>query len=107
MRWEEELMELYSTLGMQDCEQYIPPQPGHSTLFERHESGLETAKAADLERAVQPSLIAINGRGSCGEEGKERCLLLARAGLSSYLCRLCAMCVNPSMLGWYSHHHTR
>ena len=57
MRWEEELMELYSAPGMRDRERYIPPQPGHSTLLERHESGLETAKAVDLEWAVQPSLI--------------------------------------------------
>ena len=136
MRWEEELMELYSTPGKRDRERYIPPQPGHSMLLERHESDLETAKAVDLEWAVQPSLIlqsmvedlvakkvdfAISRlwyskveaeltpipRKEGKEEGKEGCLLLARAGLSSYLCRLCAMCVNPSMLGWYPQHHTR
>jgi hypothetical protein len=33
------------------------------------------------------------------EEGKKRCLFLARAGLSSYLSRLCTMCVNLSILG--------
>jgi hypothetical protein len=32
------------------------------------------------------------------KERKGSCFL-ARAGLSSYLCRLCPMCVNPSMLG--------
>jgi hypothetical protein len=38
-------------------ERNIPPQPGRSTLLERHESSLETAKAVDLEWAVQSSLI--------------------------------------------------
>jgi hypothetical protein len=31
--------------------------------------------------------------------GKRRMLLLARAGLSSYLCRLCTICVSQSRLG--------
>jgi hypothetical protein len=34
-----------------------------------------------------------------GGKGRERCLLLAQAGLSSYLCRLCTMCVSLSRLG--------
>ena len=33
------------------------------------------------------------------EQGKKRCLFLARAGLSSYLYRLRTMCINLSMLG--------
>jgi hypothetical protein len=58
MRWEEELMELYSAPGMRDrASENIPPQSGHLTLLERHESSLETAKAVDLEWAAQPSLI--------------------------------------------------
>jgi hypothetical protein len=32
-------------------------------------------------------------------KGGERCLLVARAGLSSYLCRLCTLCVHLSVLG--------
>jgi hypothetical protein len=31
--------------------------------------------------------------------GRKRCLLLARAGLSSYICGLCTMGVNLSVLG--------
>jgi hypothetical protein len=31
--------------------------------------------------------------------GRERCVPLARAGLSSYLCRLCTMCVSLPRLG--------
>ena len=33
-------------------------------------------------------------------------LVLAQAGLSSYLCRLCAMCDGlPRLGGWYLPHH--
>jgi hypothetical protein len=32
-------------------------------------------------------------------KGRERCLLLALAGLSGYLCRVCPMCVGSSRLG--------
>src|SRR5271170_7555244 len=35
--------------------------------------------------------------------GRERCLSLALAGLSSYLCRLCPMCVSLSRLGGSIH----
>jgi hypothetical protein len=34
-----------------------------------------------------------------GGKGRQRCLLLAQAGLSSYLCMLCTMCVSLSGLG--------
>lgn len=39
------------------------------------------------------------------EEGKKRGLLVAQAGLSSYLCRCTTLCVNLPILGWYPHHH--
>src|SRR5277367_6365273 len=33
------------------------------------------------------------------EKGRERCLLVAQAGLASYLCRLCTLSVHLSVLG--------
>ena len=36
-------------------------------------------------------------------KGKRKMLVLARAELSSYLCRLCAMCQSVYARGWYPH----
>ena len=38
-------------------------------------------------------------------KGKKK-LVLALAGLSSYLCSLCAMCQSVQARGWYPPHHT-
>ena len=38
-------------------------------------------------------------------KGKKKKLVLARGGLSSYLCRLCAICQSVQAREWYPPHH--
>jgi hypothetical protein len=40
------------------------------------------------------------------KKGKKKKLVLALAGLSSYLCSLCAVCHSVQARGWYPPHHT-
>jgi len=51
--------------------------------------------ACTVKSRPSPTAILTTKRG----KGRERCLLIALAGLSSYLCRLCPMYVNLSRLG--------
>jgi len=60
----------------------------------------------ELDFAVHASMYGkvqaepnINPDDQERREEKEKMLVLARAGLSSYLCRLCTMYVNLSVLG--------
>jgi hypothetical protein len=47
------------------------------------------------------------GRSNNQERKGKKKLVLALAGLSSYLCSLCAICQSVQARGWYPPHHNR
>ena len=62
---------------------------GRGAQHQQQQPGQDQLKPNDQER----------------RKGRERCSLVARAGLASYLCRLCTLCVHPSVLGGDIHPH--
>jgi hypothetical protein len=75
--------------------QQQPPALGEEGDFAVHASVYGKVQAEDN---VNP-----NNRE---RKGKKKKLVLALAGLSSYLCSLCAMCQSVQARGWYPPHHT-
>ena len=64
------------------------------------------ALGEEADFAVHPSMYGkvqaepnVNPNEQERGKGRETCFLLALAGLSSYLCRVCPMCVSLSRLG--------
>jgi hypothetical protein len=93
-----ELLHLHSYIvkgsGRGGQHQQQPPALGEEGDFAVHASVYGKVQAKD---SVNPNHQE--------RKGKKEELVLARAGLSSYLCRLCTICQSVRAKGWYPPHH--